>query len=381
MNELLSLLPVLFLVYLFQCIASAPNTGEVFFLGRRMRGQRLRHALQVGRSQNNVFIFNPFLPYVGAAFVHPPPFMIRRDRAGELLGIESLFCPARGGWRQSCSFDVPHKFTVEESRVILDGSPFFSVRSEEEARRLAAFLEKVGSAPSKRRSALLEKYYRNMFSIETIDKRLGEYSRGTEMLRITCFYLFVFMFLLAPSLVFFRGLHRLWPILLTYIVVSCWLILWLYRRSYRYLYPLNRGGSLPHMIGIALSPFAAIRANDSLVADLLAGFHPVAVARRTLPEKEFLEFAGLELRKMKYVTLDEVLLQFLTEFLALEQVDLGALLAPPVLESKLSRSFCPVCLTQYVIDTGLCQDCGNVALRSFLENNREPREPSNASLS
>jgi hypothetical protein len=381
MNELLSLFPVLFLVYLLQCIASAPNTSEIFFLGHRMRGRRLRHALQFGRSQNKIFFLNPFLPSVGATFVDPPPFMVRRDGAGELLGIESLFCPASGNWRQSCSFDVPHKFTAEETTVVVDGSPFLSVRSEEEARRVAAFLEKIGTTPPKKRPALLEKYYRNMFSIEAIDKRLGEYSRGTEMLHIACFYLLLFMFFLAPSLVFFRGLHRLWPILLAYLVVSCWLILWLYRRSHRYLYPLKHGGTLPHMIGIALSPFAAIRANDSLLADLLAGFHPVAVAHRTLPKKEFLEFAGLELRKMKYISSDESLLQFLTEFLALEQVDLGALLAPPVLESKLSRSFCPVCLTQYVIDTGVCEDCGNIALEPFSENNREFRESSSPPLS
>ncbi len=123
MNELLSLLPVLFLVYLFQCIASAPNTGEVFFLGRRMRGQRLRHALQVGRSQNNVFIFNPFLPYVGAAFVHPPPaqihcrriegnsrrialFLCSVGRRGEAAG-----CFSRKGWIRTVkeTFRAPGK--------------------------------------------------------------------------------------------------------------------------------------------------------------------------------------------------------------------------------------------------------------------------------
>jgi len=380
MNELLSLFPVLFLVYILQCIASAPNTSEVFFLGRRMRGRRLRLALQVGRLQNKVFFLNPFLPYVGAVFVEPPSFMVRRDSAGELLGIEPLLSPA-GGTRQACSFDVPHKFTAEETKIILDGSPFLSVQSEEEARRLVSFLEKLGLAPPKRRSALLEKYYRNMFSIEAIDKRLEEYSRGTEMLHIACFYLFLFVFLLAPALVFFRGLHLLWPILLAYLVVSSWLILWLYRRSYRRLYPLKREGNVPHMIGIALSPFAAIRANDSLAANLLTGFHPVAVARRTLSEKEFLEFAGLELRKMKYLSSDEALLQFLVEFLTLEQVDLGALLAPPVLESRLSQSFCPVCQTQYVIDTGVCQDCGKIALKPFSENNREAREPSKTPLS
>ena len=370
MNELLSLFPILFLVYVLQCVASAPSTSEIFFLGRRMRGRRLRNTLLVGNSRKKLFFLNPFLPFVGAALVDPPPFKVNRDSTGELLGIESLLPPVSGAAR-TCSFGVPHKFAVEETEIILDGSPFLTVRSEDEAKRLASFLEKLGSATLKRRFALLEKYYRDMFSIEAIDKRLEEYSRVTDLLQLACFYLFLFMFLVVPVLVFSRGLHRLWPFLLVYLVVSALLILWLYRRSHRRLYPTERSETLPHMIGIALSPFAAIRANDSLAANLLAGFHPVAAARCILPEKDFLEFAGLELRKTKYTSSDETVLQFLTEFLTLQRVDLGALLAPPVLESRLSRSFCPVCLAQYVIETGVCQDCGKIALKSFSESDRE----------
>ena len=380
MNELLFLFPILFLVYVLQCIASAPNSSEVFFLGRRRRGRRLRSALQVGHSGKKLFFLNPFLPFVGAALTDPSPFRVSLDSAGELLRIESLIPPVGSG-PPELSFDVPHKFTAWEKEVLLDGTLFFPARSEGEAKRLAAFLEKLGSEPSKRRPALLKKYYRDMFAIETIDERLAEYSRVTEMLHVACFYLFFFIFLIAPALVFIRGLYRLWPMLLAYLVVSTLLVLWLYRRAYRRLYPLDRGETLSHMIGIALSPFAAIRANDPLAANLFTGFHPVAVARSTLPEKEFLEFAGFELRKMKYLSPDDAGLRSFTEFLAREKVDIGILLAPPALESKRSRSFCPVCLAQYVIDTGVCQDCGNIALKAFSESDSEVREASRTLLS
>ena len=380
MNEILFLFPILFLIYVLQCIASAPNSSEVFFLGRRKCGRRLRSVLQVGNSGKKLFFLNPFLPFAGAALVDPPPFRVSLDSDGELLRIESLL-PSADSDPQGCSFDAPHKFTAEEREVLLDGTLLFSARSEDEAKRLAAFLEKLGSAPSKRRPALLEKYYRDMFAIEAIDKRLAEYSRVTEMLHVACFYLFFFLFLITPALVFIRGLYRLWPMLLAYLVISALLILWLYRRAHRRLYPLDRSETLPHMIGIALSPFAAIRANDPLAANLLIGFHPVAVARSIVPEKEFLAFAGLELRKMKYLSPDDAVLRSLTEFLARQKVDIGILLAPPVLESKRSRSFCPVCLAQYVIDTGVCQDCGNISLKPFSESDSKVREASRTLLS
>jgi hypothetical protein len=367
MNELLALFPVLFLVYLLQCIGYAPATSIVFILGPRSRGRRIRHTFRLGRSQNQLFLNNPFIPSAGALFVDPPPFAVCRDANGELLGLEIPNSSAEGHPKQMCSLEVPHRFTVEETKVLVDGSPFLRVRTEELAQEIVALLSKLPSATPKSRSRLIDEHCRKLFSLETVNERLEEYSRNTELLRFACYYLFFCIFILAPALVFFRGLHRVWPLLLLYLAVGSWLVLWSYRRSVRLLYPLRRSRNLPQLIGIALSPFAAIRANDSLLADLLAGFHPVAVAYRILREKEFVEFAGSELRKAKYLISDLTQLYFLSEFLRKVQIDLDRLLAPPVPESPQIRSFCPVCLTQYVIDTGVCQDCGRIALQSFSE--------------
>jgi hypothetical protein len=380
MNELLSLFPILFFVYALQCIASAPSMSEVFFLSPRLHGRKLRHSWQVGGSQNRLFLLNPFLPFVGAILVDPLPFVARRDANGELLGLESLSSSAQDCGTRVCSFELPHKFSFEETKVFVDGELFLCVRSEDAAKRFAALLDKLQCTPAKGRASLLDKHFRSMFSAEAIDRRLEEYSRSTELLHIASFSLFLFIFLLAPPLIFFRGLHRLWPSLLLYLVLSSAVVLWLFRRSRRELYPLKRGGNLPHMIGVALSPFAAIRANDTLLADLVAEFHPVVVAHRILPKKEFLEFAGSELRKTKYISSDSTLLQFLTEFLRQQQIDLLSLLAPPTPESKHCRSFCPVCLTQYVIDRGVCQDCGQIALEAFSKNSQEANEPSTTPL-
>jgi hypothetical protein len=62
---------------------------------------------------------------------------------------------------------------------------------------------------------------------------------------------------------------------------------------------------------------------------------------------------------------DEFLLRFLEEFLERNGVSPASLLVPPRPEGPASRAYCPVCLTQYVVSGGSCQDCGNIPLARF----------------
>ena len=182
---------------------------------------------------------------------------------------------------------------------------------------------------------------------------------------MTCVCLFLFVFLYAPLLTFLFGLGHLWIGFLSYLVLSSGAILWLFRRSWRELYPGDSEGYVQHMFTIALSPFAAIRANDVIIRDILSDFHPLAVARRILSENEWLQFANTELRKIKFLYDDGVLLKCLMEFLIQQEVDVNALLCDPVPASPITRTFRPVCLTQYVIEVGVCRDCDDIQLHSF----------------
>jgi hypothetical protein len=365
MSELLSLFPVLFLVYLLQCIAAAPPASVVFFLNHRLRGRILRHSWKVGRSQHRLYLLNPFWPPTGALYVDPFPLQVQRDARGEFLGLQSVSLAPSESPVNLLSFDVPCKIVCRDNQVLIDGQPWLSLRSEMIAKNVATVLAKLQKSPQRKRSSVLEGELRKMFSVDSVKDRLQQYSRSADSLHAACFSLFLFLFYLAPLLIYFLGLRHLWIGLLLYLMFSSCLILWLFRRSYRELYPAASGGHWQQMLTVALSPFAAIRANDALLTNLLSGFHPLAVASFILPETEFLEFAGVELRKAKFLSGDATLLQVLTEFLARQKVDVESLLGPPHPENLHSLSFCPVCLTQYVIDAGVCKDCDNVPLHAF----------------
>jgi len=372
MNELVSVFPVLFLVYTLQCIAVAPPVSVAFYLNRHLRGRLLRRHWQVGRSHHKLFFHNPFAPLTGAVYVDPLPFTVFCDAQGQLLGL-NFDSPGDLDPRvKQFSFDKPHKIGSRAKQVLVDGQSIYTAASEISAERMAIILSRLCSVPHGKRLSLLKREVSKMFLMESLDDRLQQYSHSTMSLHAACISLFVFLFFIAPLLTFFLGLHRLWlPFLLYLIFLGC-SILWLFHRSYRSLYPGKSTGHSQQLFMIALSPFAAIRANDLLLADLVSGFHPIAVARRLLEEEEFLEFAGAELRRAKFLLADTVLLQFLTEFLVGQQVEVRSLLRPPEPDNSRSRSYCPVCLTQYVIDSGVCQDCTAVPLHSFATDSEGP---------
>lgn len=374
MSELLTLFPLLFLVYLMQCIGSAPPASEVFLLGPRLRGRRLRHAFILGASGKRFFLLNPFLPPVGAALLQGPPFSFRTESNKGSMVLVSHQSPDAHVQEQFCPLDSAHEFTSKDTDVLVDDVDFLRVQTEEMAKELADLFAKIQKASTKRRTELVEGYFRKLFSLEELDQRLQVYSRAAEMLQVACSYLFVFIFVFVPPLIYWRGLEAIWILLLVDLVIAAFLIVWLYRRAFRLLYPCRRGKDLSQLVGIALSPFAAIRANDSVIVDLFSGFHPVAVASRIFSDKEFREFAGEALRKVKHLSSDPILLGFLERFLAKQDVDVESLLVPPEPESQLVHTFCPVCLTQYVIETGVCHDCGRIALKPFSALNAKKKE-------
>jgi hypothetical protein len=354
---------ILFLVYVSQCLGSAPPVTVLFLLHDRLKGRSLGRCWETAPGGRRIFLLNPFLPHVGAVYADRIPFIARCNRDGELVSLEAL--PAASNEPRELSFAAAHEIEAFAKDVFIDDAKFQSLRSETAAQALAEFLTALEQTRSEDRLAALEKHFGQRFNLQKLDERLERYAKSAAYLQSACFSLFFFVLLLAPVAVFFLGLSRTWFALLLYLVLSCGAIVWLFVAAYRRTYPERKRWPLQHMTTIGFSPFAAIRANDLLVADLAAEFHPLAVARRLLPEEEFRSFAGEELRKARFLYSDEFLLRFLIGFLSQNGVDPDSLLAPPRKEDRASQSYCPVCLTEYVVADGTCKDCNDTPLVHF----------------
>lgn len=363
MNEVFSLLVILFVVYLLQCISGSPQGTIVFRVDSRLRGRIVHNFFQVGRSQFRLFLINPLFPLSSAVYADPLPFSFLLGPAGTIVGVDFTACSSNSSDVGAVTFEVHHDFVSNAKKLLIDDSPVARFHSERAAVEMAGFLNQLQSSQPLKRAAMVERDLRRRFAFDTIKERLEFFARCTGFLGSISISLYLLLFVIAPASIYLRGLESVWPILVLFLVSHLILILWAFRRAQQRLFPRKEERDLQALLSVALSPFAAIRAIDPLAAGLFATFHPIAVARALLPLEDFLHFAGKELRRIKFTAHDTILEDAIRNFLLMQNVDPQSLLKPPAPTDVHSRTYCPICLTQYVLEEGTCNDCDGVPLK------------------
>jgi len=371
MTEVQVLFLVLAGVYLLQCIGWGPSESEVLRIGWRFRARLLPQGMGIRFGKHKVFLLNPFLPLSGAIVCElfpsvgsssgASPAPSNSSRHGEASDKRAIFLSAQEKQQVQS--------TAKEVRS--SGHVLFVTHSEAYAYFLAGVLDRVCKRSAQDRDRAFKREFEKMFDTQKIALRLEEYQARTAFLRTACILLFVFLFLLAPVLIRLRGLERIWPILLAYLIWSLAWIGWSFLRAHRALYPEQKEGRWQQVMVLALSPFSAIRANDVLLRDLFCAFHPVAVGHVLLSKKESRVLAERNLRQSLFrreggaTSSDAAMRRALESFLMKIGMPPEELLNAPLRESENCQTYCPLCLAQFLIAEGECPDCGDVPLKKF----------------
>jgi len=186
----------------------------------------------------------------------------------------------------------------------------------------------------------------------------------------------------VPGLIWYFGFGLTWLGLLLGLLALTIATATFFFRAHRALYPNASDERFTLTLTIALAPSSALRAHDALSRPLLENFHPLAVAKRLLPDNEFRTFARqvlLDLRQparpwgiseQPEVVATEAyfrsaLRSATEEFLnqnGLAPDELGRAPAPA---DDSCRSFCPRCNAQFTTLSGECADCGGLAVVEF----------------
>jgi len=371
MTEVQLLFLVLVGVYLLQCIGWAPLESEVFRIGWRFRARLLPQGLRIRFGQHQLFFLNPFLPLSGAVVceLFPP---VRTTKEGS-PAQSNPSNPDEVTGRRTIRLSAQEKLQVQSAgkEVRSAGHLLFTAHSETSAAFVAKVLDHVRKRSSQDRDHAFQREFEKMFDTKKIALRLEEYRAHTAFLRTACGLLFVYLFFLAPVLIRLRGLERIWPILLAYLIWSLAWIGWSFLRAHRALYPELKEGRWQQVMALALSPFSAIRANDVLLRDLCCTFHPVAVGCVLLSKEESRVLAERNLRQSSFpmegdaTSSDAAMRRVLQSFLLKNGMPPEDLLRPPHRESENCLTYCPLCLTQFVLPEGDCPDCGDVHLKKF----------------
>jgi len=375
MNDVQVLFLILAGVYFLQCIGWAPLESDVLRIGWRFRAKVLNGGLCMRFGQHKLFLLNPLSPLSGAIVCEWFPSVRSGDERSPARS--NPLEPGGIAGRQTISLNWQEKppIHVTGKEVRSAGSVLFVAHSQSYANFLAGVLNRVRKRSPKERDRALELEFEKMFDTQKGSLRLEEYKSRTAFLRTTCALLFVFLFLMVPVLVRLRGLEHVWPVLLAYLIWSLACIGWSFLRAHRALYPEQREGRWQQVLVLALSPSAAIRANDVLLRDLFSAFHPLSVACVFLSKQECRVQAERSLRQSLYggdkdaTSSDPAMRRALESFLAKTGTPREDLLRPPHRKSENCRTYCPLCLAQFVLVEGECPDCEEVQLKVFPPDN------------
>jgi len=370
MNEVQFLFFVLAALYVLQCIAWAPAASEIFRVDWRYRAKVIPQSVRRRSGRNRFYFLNPFSPVAGAVVCEPFPSIRINSDAQPVVAP-----PSKGdefaGHATICLSEQEKQIHFEGKEVRSPNRLLFTAHSEAFAALVAGILDRVRKKPPQERARAFEREFEKMFDTKKISARLEEYRDRAGLLRVAVVVLLTFLFLLAPFLIRFWGLERIWPLLLAYLVWSLGWVGWSFWRLHRQLYAEVKEGRWQQVMVHALSPFSAIRANDLLLRDLFCAFHPVAVGHVLMSNKESRAQAERLLRQAVFRSdqsadsSDASMRRALENFLKKNEMPREELLQAPKRESENCQTYCPLCLAQFVLAEGQCPDCGDVPLKKL----------------
>jgi hypothetical protein len=279
--------------------------------------------------------------------------------------------------------DIRH-ITTDERKIVINESTFFISSSESEAVATVDFLRRLKIKPPSERRTQIEKEIARRLDPKLADARLKEFLDRTFTVSLSSLALLIFVFILAPVAVRLFGLGATWRYLLGFLIFNALLIIWDFYRAHRELFGPEKTMPWSDIFTILLSPPAALRATKYLAKNFAYEHHPLALAAARCSAEDFRALASITLRELLYSAdssggngaSDDPAANFrewsrnaFRTAVAKVVKDRGQnpddLIASPLRESSNVQSYCPRCLSQFLIPEGVCTDCNRISLRRF----------------
>ncbi len=379
MSDVQLLFLVLVALYVWEC-ACWLRRGSIGFVTWLGRDWRAVHPGALAGNSNGGFILAAPLPPLGTLLIaNQLPLSLSPD--GALAFVATNVNP---GWRPAQSgcfvrWGNLGAVQVRGKKLLVNGELFLVAATPGFARHLSVVLQRlVKLAPAQREPAIAG-MLRAMCDGRAIESRLREYQPRSPAVRRLGNALFLYLLVIGPGLIWHFGLGRTWLALLLGLLALTFATATFFGRAHRALYPAAGDERFTHTLTIALAPSSALRAHDALSRSLLENFHPLAVAKHLLPDKEFRTFARRVLLDLRHparplvpneqpeVAATEAysrhaLLAAAEEFLKQHGFAPDELGRAPASADDSCRSFCPRCDAQFTTSTGECADCGGLAV-------------------
>jgi hypothetical protein len=338
------------------------------------------------RNERGGLIFFSLPPFSAPLICQSWPLCLSPDgiRVGGDTG--SGVQPATSSGPQHFVYDQIQSVASRHVELLINGRAAARCASTEIARGLAESLSVVCQTPPAAREDAIESMLRGTMNADAIRAQLELLRTHGFVLTLASSILFLYTFVLGYLLlcvpqgvpyqsgIYFGGLAVSWLVT----VVCFWV-------AHRRIFPGPNRERLQRIAMMLLVPTGAMRAPATLSRNLLANFHPLAVALvlcsaetfRTLAQRSLLSVnqlahapapTGGNSGDAIAVWFYSRLAHHLADVVSRRSLEPNELLQAPQPDPD-ALSYCPRCHAQFVVSSGACRECGNATLLPFSKAN------------
>ena len=382
MGDLESLLLILAAIYLTECVVWVRRGGIAV---HRFWGTvwRIWHPGTVlANAHGAIFLSNPIPPFGNVFLSHQHGTSLSPEAA--LSFTAACLNP---NWRHPqpgvlVKWNDVKTVGFEGRSVRVNDAFFGKAPSIGEARRRAALLRRLKAVPEQQRESAIREAISASLDSGKVRKRWEDYQATSALLRRLAIVLFVYLFAIAPLLLWKYGFRHAGLGVAAGLLAQTFTIGWVFRRTHQRLFPDGAEERFTPFFTMLLAPPTAVRAPDLLGRHLLEEFHPLAVAHALAPPEAFRKLARHVLLDLQFPILpvlsssDDCAIRaeewFRTrvretvwKFVESTGANPEDLLKPPAPTETVNCAFCPRCGAQFVDLSAVCGECGGRALTSF----------------
>ena len=282
------------------------------------------------------------------------------------------------------AFEDIRLIASDERKIVINQRTFFVSSSESEAVATVEFLRRLKNKPHSERKAQIEKEIARRLDPKLAEAGLKAFLDRTFTLSLSSLALLIFVFILSPIGVRLFGLGATWRYLLGFLIFNVLLIIWDFYQANRELFGPEKTIPWSDIFTILLSPPAALRATKYLAKNFAFEHHPLALAAARCSTEDFRALASITLRQLLYSAdsggdngasndpaansrewFRNAFRTAVVEVVKDRGQNPDDLIADPLRESSNVQSYCPRCLSQFLILEGVCTDCNGISLRRF----------------
>lgn len=273
------------------------------------------------------------------------------------------------------SYENINTVEVDGKEIKLNGEKYIKAPSSMIASIIKDRINGLKIIKPAKRLKRIKKLCKETFDIDQIKSLNRSCSHYIKYIQIFSSFLFFNTFILLPlaiysNLCLFIHIY----LIVIYIIFTYLIILFLTFYAHTKIFKTKIKSRIYALLSMIFLPVSAIHAAHYITADLYADFNYLAVAKLLLPSDIFISIVRKELllteqRKgmvdnpdlLDYWGLEE---KFITRLIEKSGLTMDSVLAVPRKQDENALCYCPICLAEYITNTGKCSDC-RVELKTY----------------